>query len=124
MTIYHTKRWRPYILPQSFASWYVLKTPCCDVFIACKALWYNPSWLSCFQAFIRGITAERFCVRNSGAIAVCEGVGDHCCEYMTGGVVVVLGSTGRNFAAGMYGGMAFVLDRYYNNNNNNNTVFL
>ncbi|KXJ22785.1 putative glutamate synthase [NADPH] [Exaiptasia diaphana] len=63
------------------------------------------------KAFIRGITAERFCVRNSGAVAVCEGVGDHCCEYMTGGMVVVLGSTGRNFAAGMYGGIAFVLDR-------------
>ncbi|XP_078373779.1 uncharacterized protein LOC144657317 isoform X1 [Oculina patagonica] len=63
------------------------------------------------KAFIRGIAAERFCVRNSGVTAVCEGVGDHGCEYMTGGVVVVLGSTGRNFAAGMSGGIAFVLDR-------------
>ncbi len=62
------------------------------------------------QAFIRGIAGERFAVRNSGANAVVEGVGDHCCEYMTGGHVVVLGSTGRNFAAGMSGGVAFVLD--------------
>ncbi|CAB5174495.1 glutamate synthase [NADH] [Rhizophagus irregularis] len=61
-------------------------------------------------AFFRGIAAERFCVRNSGAIAVVEGVGDHGCEYMTGGRVVVLGSTGRNFAAGMSGGVAYVLD--------------
>ncbi|KAI8377700.1 uncharacterized protein BYT42DRAFT_605319 [Radiomyces spectabilis] len=62
------------------------------------------------QAFISGIAAERFCVRNSGAWAVCEGVGDHGCEYMTGGRVVILGSTGRNFAAGMSGGIAYVLD--------------
>ncbi|KAI9277575.1 hypothetical protein BY458DRAFT_554293 [Sporodiniella umbellata] len=62
------------------------------------------------QAFFRGIAAERFCVRNSGARAVCEGVGDHGCEYMTGGRVVILGSTGRNFAAGMSGGIAYVLD--------------
>ncbi|KAF0453232.1 glutamate synthase [Gigaspora margarita] len=62
------------------------------------------------HAFFRGIAAERFCVRNSGAIAVVEGVGDHGCEYMTGGRVVVLGSTGRNFAAGMSGGIAYVLD--------------
>jgi glutamate synthase (NADPH/NADH) large chain len=61
-------------------------------------------------AFFRGIAAERFAVRNSGAIAVVEGVGDHGCEYMTGGRVVVLGSTGRNFAAGMSGGIAFVYD--------------
>lgn len=61
-------------------------------------------------AFFRGIAAERFAVRNSGAIAVVEGVGDHGCEYMTGGQVVVLGPTGRNFAAGMSGGMAFVYD--------------
>jgi glutamate synthase (NADPH/NADH) large chain len=60
--------------------------------------------------FIRGIVGERFCVRNSGATAVVEGVGDHGCEYMTGGVVVVLGKTGRNFAAGMSGGRAFLLD--------------
>jgi glutamate synthase (NADPH/NADH) large chain len=62
------------------------------------------------EAYIRGIAGERFCVRNSGAIAVVEGTGDHCCEYMTGGRVVVLGKTGRNFAAGMSGGIAYVLD--------------
>ncbi|RCI03903.1 glutamate synthase [NADH] [Rhizopus stolonifer] len=62
------------------------------------------------KAFLRGVAAERFCVRNSGAIAVCEGVGDHGCEYMTGGRVVILGSTGRNFAAGMSGGIAYILD--------------
>lgn len=62
------------------------------------------------EAFIRGVAAERFAVRNSGANAVVEGTGDHGCEYMTGGRVVVLGSTGRNFAAGMSGGIAYVLD--------------
>ncbi len=62
------------------------------------------------RAFFRGLAGERFAVRNSGARAVVEGVGDHCCEYMTGGVVVVLGQTGRNFAAGMSGGVAYVLD--------------
>jgi glutamate synthase (ferredoxin) len=62
------------------------------------------------EAFIRGLAGERFCVRNSGANAVIEGVGDHACEYMTGGRVVVLGRTGRNFAAGMSGGIAYVLD--------------
>ncbi|MUK88646.1 glutamate synthase large subunit [Ornithinibacillus sp. L9] len=62
------------------------------------------------EAYIRGIAGERFCVRNSGANVVVEGVGDHGCEYMTGGKVVVLGSTGRNFAAGMSGGIAYVLD--------------
>ncbi len=62
------------------------------------------------QAFFRGRAAERFCVRNSGAWAVVEGVGDHGCEYMTGGRVVVLGTTGRNFAAGMSGGVAYVWD--------------
>ena len=62
------------------------------------------------QAFIRGVAGERFCVRNSGAEAVVEGVGDHGCEYMTRGRVVVLGPTGRNFAAGMSGGEAFILD--------------
>jgi glutamate synthase (ferredoxin) len=62
------------------------------------------------QAFFRGRAGERFCVRNSGATAVVEGAGDHCCEYMTGGVTIVIGSTGRNFAAGMSGGQAFVLD--------------
>jgi glutamate synthase domain-containing protein 2/glutamate synthase domain-containing protein 1/glutamate synthase domain-containing protein 3 len=63
------------------------------------------------RAFFRGLVGERFAVRNSGATAVVEGVGDHGCEYMTGGVVVVLGPTGRNFAAGMSGGIAYVLDR-------------
>jgi glutamate synthase (NADPH/NADH) large chain/glutamate synthase (ferredoxin) len=62
------------------------------------------------RAFFRGLAGERFAVRNSGAHAVVEGVGDHGCEYMTGGIVVVLGRTGRNFAAGMSGGLAFVLD--------------
>ncbi|MBO5033029.1 MAG: glutamate synthase subunit alpha, partial [Lachnospiraceae bacterium] len=62
------------------------------------------------KAFINGVAGERFCVRNSGAIAVVEGVGDHGCEYMTGGRVVVLGGTGKNFAAGMSGGIAYVLD--------------
>ena len=62
------------------------------------------------KAFINGIAGERFCVRNSGATAVVEGVGDHGCEYMTGGRVVVLGPTGKNFAAGMSGGVAYVLD--------------
>jgi glutamate synthase domain-containing protein 3 len=62
------------------------------------------------EAHFRGFAGERFAVRNSGAEAVVEGVGDHGCEYMTGGVVVVLGPVGRNFAAGMSGGIAFVLD--------------
>ena len=62
------------------------------------------------EAFFRGRAAERFAVRNSGAHAVIEGVGDHGCEYMTGGRVVVLGPTGRNFAAGMSGGIAYVWD--------------
>ena len=62
------------------------------------------------ECYFRGIAGERFAVRNSGAVAVVEGAGDHCCEYMTGGIVVVLGKTGRNFAAGMSGGIAYVLD--------------
>ena len=62
------------------------------------------------KAYISGVAGERFCVRNSGATAVVEGVGDHGCEYMTGGRVVVLGRTGKNFAAGMSGGIAYVLD--------------
>jgi glutamate synthase (NADPH/NADH) large chain len=62
------------------------------------------------EVFFRGVAGERFCVRNSGATAIVEGTGDHCCEYMTGGTVVVLGQTGRNFAAGMSGGIAYVLD--------------
>ena len=64
------------------------------------------------KAFINGLAGERFCVRNSGVIAVVEGVGDHGCEYMTGGRVVVLGPTGKNFAAGMSGGIAYVLDEH------------
>ena len=60
------------------------------------------------EIYLRGVVGERFCVRNSGATAVVEGVGDHGCEYMTGGTVVVLGPTGRNFAAGMSGGFAYV----------------
>ena len=63
------------------------------------------------EAYIRGIAGERFCVRNSGVSAVVEGVGDHGCEYMTGGTVIVLGMTGRNFAAGMSGGIAYVYDK-------------
>src|SRR5204863_1403824 len=62
------------------------------------------------EAYIRGLAGERFCVRNSGVHAVVEGVGDHACEYMTGGRVVILGPTGRNFGAGMSGGVAYVLD--------------
>ncbi len=62
------------------------------------------------EVYLRGIAGERFCVRNSGAHAVVEGVGDHGCEYMTGGVAVILGETGRNFAAGMSGGVAYILD--------------
>ena len=64
-------------------------------------------------AYINGIAGERFCVRNSGAVAVVEGVGDHGCEYMTGGVAVILGPTGKNFAAGMSGGIAYVLDEHH-----------
>jgi glutamate synthase (ferredoxin) len=62
------------------------------------------------EAYIRGVAGERFCVRNSGVSAVVEGVGDHGCEYMTGGRAVILGKAGRNFAAGMSGGVAYVLD--------------
>ncbi len=65
------------------------------------------------RAFINGIAGERFCVRNSGAIAVAEGCGDHGCEYMTGGRVAILGMTGKNFAAGMSGGIAYVLDEHH-----------
>jgi glutamate synthase (NADPH/NADH) large chain len=64
----------------------------------------------CGEVFFRGVAGERFAVRNSGATAVVEGCGDHGCEYMTGGTVVVLGKAGRNFAAGMSGGVAYVLD--------------
>ena len=62
------------------------------------------------ECYFRGLAAERFCVRNSGAHAVIEGVGDHGCEYMTGGRVVILGETGRNFGAGMSGGIAYIWD--------------
>ena len=62
------------------------------------------------EAYINGKAGERFCVRNSGAKAVVEGIGDHGCEYMTGGVAVILGAVGRNFGAGMSGGMAYILD--------------
>src|SRR5205085_1483385 len=62
------------------------------------------------EIYLRGVVGERFCVRNSGASAVVEGVGDHGCEYMTGGRVIILGKTGRNFAAGMSGGIAYVYD--------------
>ena len=62
------------------------------------------------EAYFRGIAGERFCVRNSGALTVVEGIGDHGCEYMTGGCAVIIGPTGRNFAAGMSGGMAYVYD--------------
>ena len=65
------------------------------------------------RAYINGMAGERFCVRNSGATAVVEGVGDHGCEYMTGGRVVILGPTGKNFAAGMSGGIAYVLDEHH-----------
>jgi len=71
----------------------------------------SPAVWSALDPYFRGIAAERFCVRNSGASAVVEGVGDHGCEYMTGGRVVVLGETGRNFAAGMSGGIAYIWDR-------------
>ncbi|HEY0715315.1 MAG TPA: glutamate synthase subunit alpha, partial [Polyangia bacterium] len=64
------------------------------------------------EAYIRGMAGERFCVRNSGVQAVVEGVGDHGCEYMTGGRAVILGRTGRNFAAGMSGGIAYILDEH------------
>jgi len=78
------------------------------------------------EAYLRGIVGERFCVRNSGATAVVEAVGDHACEYMTGGRVVVLGPTGRNFGAGMSGGMAFVFDPddVFHRNLNNEMVDL
>jgi glutamate synthase (NADH) large subunit (EC 1.4.1.14) len=76
------------------------------------------------KLFVNGCVGERFGVRNSGATAVVEGVGDHCCEYMTGGMVVVLGRFGRNFAAGMSGGIAYVLDEKDNFNSYCNTEFV
>jgi glutamate synthase (NADPH) large chain len=81
-------------------------TPAKNIIIGNVALYGATSG----EAYFRGVAAERFCVRNSGAHAVIEGVGDHGCEYMTGGRAVVLGPTGRNFAAGMSGGVAYVLD--------------
>lgn len=78
------------------------------------------------EAYVRGIAGERFAVRNSGVSAVVEGVGDHCCEYMTGGKIVVIGATGRNFAAGMSGGVAFVLEdrKQFEINCNQDMVYL
>ncbi len=79
------------------------------------------------ECYVRGRAGERFAVRNSGALAVVEGVGDHGCEYMTGGKVIILGTTGRNFAAGMSGGIAYVLDesgQFYNHNCNTEMVEL
>ena len=92
--------------------WYILRQGCHsfkkdeNIIIGNVALYGATSG----KAFINGVAGERFCVRNSGATAVVEGVGDHGCEYMTGGRVVVLGKTGKNFAAGMSGGIAYVLD--------------
>ena len=73
------------------------------------------------EAYINGIAGERFCVRNSGATAVVEGVGDHGCEYMTGGIALILGKIGRNFAAGMSGGIAYIYksDKNYSIDNFN-----
>lgn len=82
-----------------------------DNYIAGNTLLYGAT---SGEVFINGRVGERFCVRNSGATAVVEGTGDHCCEYMTGGCTVVLGSVGRNFAAGMSGGVAYVWDRERN----------
>jgi len=73
------------------------------------------------EAYIRGMAGERFCVRNSGVHTVVEAVGDHACEYMTGGTVVILGSTGRNFAAGMSGGVAYIFDEHGDFNSRCNT---
>jgi glutamate synthase (ferredoxin) len=73
------------------------------------------------EAYIRGMAGERFCVRNSGVHTVVEAVGDHACEYMTGGTVVILGSTGRNFAAGMSGGVAYIYDEHGDFNSRCNT---
>jgi glutamate synthase domain-containing protein 2/glutamate synthase domain-containing protein 1/glutamate synthase domain-containing protein 3 len=81
----------------------------CDNVIAGNTLLYGAT---AGEVFINGMVGERFAVRNSGATAVVEGIGDHGCEYMTGGVVVVLGQTGRNFAAGMSGGVAYAFDEY------------
>jgi glutamate synthase (NADPH/NADH) large chain len=84
------------------------KFEACDNIIAGNTILYGAT---SGEIFINGRVGERFAVRNSGATAVVEGTGDHCCEYMTGGRVVVLGTTGRNFAAGMSGGLAYVWDK-------------
>ena len=76
------------------------------------------------ECYFRGVAGERFAVRNSGAVTVVEGVGDHGCEYMTGGCVVVIGATGRNFAAGMSGGVAYVLDEEGNFEKRCNTAMV
>ena len=78
-----------------------------DNVIIGNVVWYGATMGA---AFIRGVCSERFAVRNSGVWAVVEGAGDHCCEYITGGRMVVLGSTGSNFGAGMSGGVAWVYD--------------
>jgi glutamate synthase domain-containing protein 3 len=91
----------------------VVKTPDKSPFLAHENIIVGNTVLygaTAGEVFINGIAGERFCVRNSGATAVVEGVGDHGCEYMTGGIMVVLGKTGCNFAAGMSGGLAYVLD--------------
>ncbi len=91
----------------------VIQTPECSPFTAHENIIVGNTVLygaTSGEVFINGMAGERFAVRNSGVSAVVEGVGDHCCEYMTGGLVVVLGKTGCNFAAGMSGGMAYVLD--------------
>jgi glutamate synthase domain-containing protein 3 len=91
----------------------VVKTPDKSPFIAHENIVVGNTLLygaTSGEVFINGMAGERFCVRNSGATAVVEGLGDHGCEYMTGGTVVVLGKTGCNFAAGMSGGAAYVLD--------------
>ncbi|MHC6180053.1 glutamate synthase large subunit [Clostridium sp. JNZ X4-2] len=91
----------------------IIKTPKESTFVAEKNIIAGNTILygaTSGKAFINGSVGERFAVRNSGSTAIVEGVGDHCCEYMTGGTVVIIGKTGRNFAAGMSGGVAYVLD--------------
>ncbi|MBN1392555.1 MAG: glutamate synthase large subunit [Sedimentisphaerales bacterium] len=94
-------------------GWIIVKTPEASPFMSHENIIVGNTVLygaTSGQVFINGMAGERFCVRNSGATAVVEGLGDHGCEYMTGGLVVVLGKTGCNFAAGMSGGLAYVLD--------------
>ncbi|MCP4453360.1 MAG: glutamate synthase subunit alpha, partial [Planctomycetes bacterium] len=91
----------------------VVKTPKTSPFVAHENIIVGNTLLygaTRGEAYINGVAGERFCVRNSGATAVVEGVGDHACEYMTGGLAVILGQTGVNFGAGMSGGIAYVLD--------------